>query len=126
MKKSFGLAITSVLLFSCSGALTEQEKTKMFTHTLTPDNYETFFSIEHNSSYRKTIITPRFNKHLDYNNVVFSFKADSYEYKVKIDETGNGEEKYTNKSYSMVMKYGFKFRTNCRHRRFLSDRVSQN
>ena len=105
MKKSFGLILTSVLLCSCSGTLTENEKHELFTNNLTCDNYETFFNVEHNSSFRKTIITPRFNKHFNYENVAFSYKTESYAYTVKIDETGKGEEKDTDKSYTSALKH---------------------
>ena len=105
-KKVLGLILTSMLLGSCSGFVSEQDKKEMLTHNLTKENYETFFSVEHNLTYKKTVISPCFNKHLDYKDVVFEYKTDSsYQYKVKVDETGKGEAKDTNKEYSYALRH---------------------
>lgn len=100
MKKLMSLLLLSLALCSCSFGLTEQEKAKMLTYDITSENYDLFFDVQHKSVYNKTVIAPNFNKHLLYENVVFSFKHDytlyssatgTYEYSVNVDETGNGQ-----------------------------------
>lgn len=102
MKRIIPLLLLGIALCSCSGAPTEQEKKEKLSYNLTAENYELFFKVEHDRPNDKTKITPNYNKHINYNNVVFNFKnsysitsskTGTYNYSVNIDDTGNGQAK---------------------------------
>lgn len=100
MKRLSALFLLSVVLCSCSDVLTEQEKKEKLVYTLTPENYGLFFKVEHDRPNQKTKITPNYNKHINYQNVVFAFKNNytimsskmgTYDFSINVDETGNGQ-----------------------------------
>ena len=100
MKKLL-LLLTAFVLCSCSNqALTPEAQKEKLTYNLTAENYEKFFKVDHSLPNKKTTVSPLYNRHISYNNVVFNFKTDysvtssrtgTYNYSVNVDETGNGQ-----------------------------------
>ena len=117
MKKLLPLLVLSAVLCSCSGGLNEQEKKEKLNYKITSENYGLFFKVEHSLPNKKTTITPLYNKHISYKNVVFNFKTDysitssrtvTYNYSVTIDETGNGQaSNIDTTSYTTSTDYQF-------------------
>ncbi len=92
------IAFTTFSICSCDA----RAKKELFNQNLTVENYQKFFKVEANSTYKKAIISPLYNKHLSYENVVFNFRNSyslssgnerTYDFSVFVDETGNGQEK---------------------------------
>ena len=111
MKKLIIFFFLGALLCSCSSELNEQNKQRMLTYNITSENYELFFNVEHNRTYKKTIVTPMFNKHINYESVIFNFKnsysimtskTGTYNYSVNVDDTGNGETKNIDTNSSLT------------------------
>lgn len=110
MKRLLIFAMTVLALCSCNNeTINFDSKPELPIYNLTAQNYDKFFVVQNNVTYRNTTITPRFNKHLNYKDVVFNFKTDysietsfhqytesTYTFNLKVDETGNAEGKYVN------------------------------
>ena len=92
--------------------------------SLSSDNYSKFLKIEHNNTYHKTVVSPLFNKHIEYSNLIFTFQTsyqisvrdsgsatyhyENYDhiYSVSVDESGTGSELFfANEHKSLVSNY---------------------
>ena len=111
MKKIIVTLMAGAVLCSCSSNVTPSKE--YLSYNISNDNYETFFRVEKNDTYKKINIEPRFNKHLDYKNVVFTFKSTRYSetnygvstlprssvvethtFSINIDSTGSGSNPF--------------------------------
>ena len=104
MKKLFALFLSCLAICSCSNGITEQKKKEMLNYNVTTENYAKFFKVSPYEGMYKVIISPYFNKHLTYENVVFNFRStysistgagqyqeETYDFSITVDKTGNGQ-----------------------------------
>ena len=103
MRKIIVLLLSCIALCSCSDSQAKEKK-EMLTYKITVENYSNFFNVNPYDAMYKVTVSPCFNKHLIYDNVVFNFKTTyseptgagqskegTYDFSITLDETGNGQ-----------------------------------
>ena len=120
MKKLMTLLLACAVFCSCASGLKPPSKSTL-TEVITAENYKDFFNVTNVFSSKKTEVSPAFNKHIIYNNVILHFKTTgqskssygnnetvTYEFYVNIDEKGYGSATCL-KSYDTLYGYSLEF-----------------